>query len=245
MRRSRKAVTLLDVAARALVVGIALLVSPALVGFVPTGGAGPAQVATVASVVDGDTIVLRGGGRVRLLQIDSPEIGDGECYSHRAARELRRLLPVGTIVSLLPDPRLDRVDRYGRLLRYVFRGGRNINLTLVSRGAATVWFYRRDRGRYAAGLLSRGRTARRAHLGLWGACEAVWNPYAPATTRYKGAPAGSTSRRCDSSYPTVCISPPPPDLDCADVPYTNFEVVGSDPHHFDGDDDGRGCEGSR
>jgi hypothetical protein len=47
---------------------------------------------------------------------------------------------------------------------------------------------------------------------------------------------------CDPSYPTVCIPPPPPDLDCADVPYTNFTVVGDDPHGFDGDNDGVGCE---
>jgi len=48
--------------------------------------------------------------------------------------------------------------------------------------------------------------------------------------------------RCDASYPTVCIPPPPPDLDCADVPYSDFRVVGRDPHGFDGDGDGVGCE---
>jgi hypothetical protein len=47
---------------------------------------------------------------------------------------------------------------------------------------------------------------------------------------------------CDPSYPDVCIPSPPPDLDCADVPYRDFRVVGADPHHFDGDRDGRGCE---
>jgi micrococcal nuclease len=53
-------------------------------------------------------------------------------------------------------------------------------------------------------------------------------------------PAGG---RCDASYPDVCIPPPPPDLDCADVPYTSFRVLPPDPHRFDGrDDDGLGCE---
>jgi hypothetical protein len=47
---------------------------------------------------------------------------------------------------------------------------------------------------------------------------------------------------CDSSYPTVCIAPAPPDLDCADVPYKTFAVEGSDPHGFDADFDGVGCE---
>ena len=55
------------------------------------------------------------------------------------------------------------------------------------------------------------------------------------------APAPPPSR-CDPSYPTVCIPSPPPDLDCGDVPYTNFVVRQPDPHNFDGDYDGRGCE---
>ena len=48
--------------------------------------------------------------------------------------------------------------------------------------------------------------------------------------------------RCDPSYPTVCIPPPPPDLDCGDIPYRNFTVLPPDPHRFDGDGDGIGCE---
>ena len=47
---------------------------------------------------------------------------------------------------------------------------------------------------------------------------------------------------CDPSYPTVCIPPPPPDLDCGEIPYRNFRVLPPDPHRFDGDKDGIGCE---
>ena len=47
---------------------------------------------------------------------------------------------------------------------------------------------------------------------------------------------------CHPSYPDTCIPPPPPNLNCDDVEETNFEVVGSDPHGFDGDNDGIGCE---
>jgi hypothetical protein len=47
---------------------------------------------------------------------------------------------------------------------------------------------------------------------------------------------------CDPSYPTVCIPPPPPDLDCKDIPYRRFRVLPPDPHNFDGDHDGIGCE---
>ncbi|MDQ3875587.1 MAG: hypothetical protein M3322_08610 [Actinomycetota bacterium] len=48
--------------------------------------------------------------------------------------------------------------------------------------------------------------------------------------------------RCDPSYPTVCIRPPPPDLDCRDIPHRKFRVLAPDPHHFDGDKNGVGCE---
>jgi hypothetical protein len=46
---------------------------------------------------------------------------------------------------------------------------------------------------------------------------------------------------CDPSYPDFCIPPPPPDLDCGDV-RASFTVVGSDPHRFDREGDGVGCE---
>ncbi len=51
-----------------------------------------------------------------------------------------------------------------------------------------------------------------------------------------------TTPSCDPSYPDVCIPPYPPDLDCGEIGYSNFRVVGSDPHGFDRDNDGIGCE---
>ena len=50
------------------------------------------------------------------------------------------------------------------------------------------------------------------------------------------------SAKCDPSYPTVCIAQYPPDLDCGEIPYVNFKVIGSDKHGFDADHDGIGCE---
>lgn len=52
----------------------------------------------------------------------------------------------------------------------------------------------------------------------------------------------STGSGCDPSYPDACIPSPPPDLDCADVSQKRFTVSGSDPHGFDRDGDGIGCE---
>lgn len=56
------------------------------------------------------------------------------------------------------------------------------------------------------------------------------------------APTPAPSGPCDASYPGVCIPPAPPDLDCGDVPHRRFEVRSPDPHGFDGDHDGVGCE---
>jgi hypothetical protein len=53
---------------------------------------------------------------------------------------------------------------------------------------------------------------------------------------------GNAAGNCDPSYPGVCIPPAPPDLDCKDVPYRRFQVLPPDPHSFDRDGDGIGCE---
>jgi hypothetical protein len=56
----------------------------------------------------------------------------------------------------------------------------------------------------------------------------------------------ATFGHCAASYPTVCIPPPPPDLDCGEISYDDFTVIYNvadpDPHRFDGDNDGVGCE---
>ncbi len=137
------------------------------------GDEAPAAEATVERVVDGDTIVLAGGERVRLVQIDAPEPSEGECYGVEAGDELRRLLPAGADIVLERDQRLDDVDRFGRLLRYVVREELNVNLELVRRGAAAPYFFGGDRGRHADELLDAAEEALAAGRGLWGACPAA------------------------------------------------------------------------
>jgi endonuclease YncB( thermonuclease family) len=77
------------------------------------------------------------------------------------------------------------VDDFGRLLRYVIRtDGVNVNLRLVSLGAAAPYFFERRRGRYAARLEALARQAMRQERGLWGACpRTVYNPYEGIETR--------------------------------------------------------------
>jgi endonuclease YncB( thermonuclease family) len=118
----------------------------------------------VDHVVDGDTIALRNGQRVRLVQIDTPEVFFGtECYGRAASAQTKRLLPFGSRVRLFAEPATDRVDQYGRLLRYVVRinGAVNVNLRLVAVGAAAPYFYNGRRGRYAVRLEVSPRGRRR------------------------------------------------------------------------------------
>jgi endonuclease YncB( thermonuclease family) len=205
----------------------------------------------VASVTDGDTLRLTSGERVRLLQIDSPELGTGECYSRAARTALLQRAPVGSRVELEVDPRLDRADRFGRLLRYVHRGSMNVNVALVRAGAAAPYFYGGDLGRYASRLLSEARDAKAARRGLWGACPGTpLDPYRQVETgRGGGTARGFVGAGCDPNYAGGCVPPYPPDDDCADlrargIP-TPVRVVGDDPHHLDGDGDGLGCEPPR
>jgi hypothetical protein len=52
----------------------------------------------------------------------------------------------------------------------------------------------------------------------------------------------TTQPQCDPSYPDFCIPPPPPDLSCNDIPQKDFTVLPPDPHNFDGNQNGVGCE---
>jgi micrococcal nuclease len=158
-------------------VGVLAVLAPAA-GTATTRASG--QWARIAYVVDGDTVDLVNGLRVRLVQIDTPEVYySPECYGRQSSAITKRLLPRRTLVRLYREPATDSVDRYGRLLRYVVRArdGLNVNVDLVRVGAAAPYFYDARRGRYATALVRLGLRARARHLGLWGRCpETPWDP---------------------------------------------------------------------
>jgi endonuclease YncB( thermonuclease family) len=212
----------------------------------------------VASVHDGDTLTLTSGVRVRLLQIDAPEVG-GECYSRASRTALLNLTPVGSRLTLESDPKLDKVDRYGRILRYLKRGSMNVNVELVRLGAAAPYFYRGDRGRYANRLMAAALAAKATQRGLWGASprtildpgRAIQTgtcgpaPAPPLVPIVPPSPSPPAPGKCDPNYSGGCVPPYPPDVDCADIRALGIapvRVIGSDPHGLDGDDDGYGCE---
>ena len=191
----------------------------------------PRGQALVIRVIDGDTIEIDGGERVRYIGMDTPEdTALKECFGEQATRRNRELVE-GRSVELERD--ISETDRFGRLLRYVWVGGEMINEVLVAEGFALAATFPPDVKYESTFLLAQTR-ARAEGLGLWSACvDAAREP-----TRTSSSPDGD----CDPSYPDVCIPSPPPDLDCPDITYRNFRVVGSDPHGFDGNNDGEACE---
>lgn len=205
----------------------------------PTVASGqPAASCVVEQVVDGDTLVCAGGERVRLLLIATPEM-EREPFGTLAKTMLEALAPAGTNLELRLD--VQERDRYGRLLAYAYLpDGRMANRELVRRGFAQPMTIPPN-VRHVDLIRAAADSARRESAGLW-----ALGAYAAAEGEApRPAPAGADAPgrgNCHPSYPDVCIPPPPPDLNCGDIQHRRFRVVGSDPHRFDGDRDGVGCE---
>ena len=146
-----------------------LLLGAGCDGASSTDTATPPGTRVVARANDGDTLTLRGGEQVRLVQIDAPELTT-DCYGRAAQKALAALVAEGTRVRLVRDPALDDTDRYGRLLRYVIVGERDVNVELVRQGAASPYFFRNERGEHALKLLDAVQTAQDGRHGFWGVC---------------------------------------------------------------------------
>lgn len=141
----------------------------------PVAGYGP-NLAKVLHDVDGDTLFVRlADGReryVRLIGIDTPEEVKPdypvECGSRRAAASMRRLV-TGHLVRLVPDRTQARVDRYGRLLDYVFVGHVDLDLEQVRLGWAEVYVFHRPFAKLTAFRAAQNE-ASESSRGVWGRC---------------------------------------------------------------------------
>ncbi len=140
----------------------------ATVGDLPAG-----DDTTVRRVVDGDTLVVEGGQRVRLIGVDTPETKDPrrgvQCYGKEAANHTGRLIRPSTEVRLVHD--VERSDRYGRVLAYVYRvaDGLFVNAALLRDGYAQVATFPPNVA-HVDELLALQREARKAGRGVWSAC---------------------------------------------------------------------------
>lgn len=131
---------------------------------VMAGCASPPATARVIQVIDGDTIIVEGGYRVRYIGIDAPELyPEAELYGTEAWQENRRLVE-GEEIRLEKD--VSETDEYGRLLRYVYVGEVLVNAELVRQGLARAEAYPPDT-EYQDYLEAMEAEAKSAGRGMW------------------------------------------------------------------------------
>ena len=99
-----------------------------------------ASQAEVIRVIDGDTVVIAGDKRVRLIGIDTPE--NGQCGFDKAKQALEKLLDSGS-ATFYSGTTSDK-DQYNRLLRYIEVEGIDVGLNLISNGFAVARYDSRD-----------------------------------------------------------------------------------------------------
>lgn len=136
------------------------------------------QYGRVTNVVDGDTADVRLSStgrvkRVRFIGIDTPEVyGGTECGGPEASASLKRMLPAGTRVKLVSDRTQDRVDAYGRILRYVIKTstGRDVNRAQVWAGWARVYVYNGNPFERVTSYRNAQSNAQAAPRGIWKVC---------------------------------------------------------------------------
>jgi micrococcal nuclease len=128
--------------------------------------------AKVVRVIDGDTIEIEGGERVRYIGMDAPETVEPqkpvECFGPEASAQNKELVE-GQTVRLEKD--LTDRDKYDRLLRYVYIGETLVNQKLVQLGFARAWAYPPD-VKYQDRINEAEQAAKKSQSGLWSACPA-------------------------------------------------------------------------
>jgi len=144
----------------------------------------------------------------------------------KATEFTKRLCPVGSVITIDQDDK-QQYDKYGRILGKVYCGDKSLNSELLYNGHANI--------------LTQYCSSSEFSNELWAQKYGCGSALEPKQTQSTSKTKQSTEK-CDPSYPDICIPPYPPDLDCKDVPYKKFRVLPPDPHRFDGDKDGVGCE---
>lgn len=109
----------------------------------------PIFLSAMISVVDGDTVAID-GEKIRIANIDTPEIHHAQCDAERrlgkvAKRRINELLSSGDISITRGDPKDGRKkDRHGRTLATIMVGGKDVGAILVDEGLAREWTGRRE-----------------------------------------------------------------------------------------------------
>src|SRR3972149_1862182 len=194
----------------------------------------------VTQVVDGDTINVDGNS-IRFTLVDTPEIGE---YGHGQARDfIGKICPPGSTVLVDEDDKQTQ-GSYGRMIAVIYCNGMNLNKADLDQGYGKIdtYFCTKSEFEYDGWAQQHGCAAKKTQ------------EYTPPKTKTdppkseqpksessqsntepvqsETEPAQSNTPICDPSYPDFCIPPPPPDLDCKDIPQKKFTVLQPDPHRF-------------
>lgn len=140
----------------------------------------------VSRVIDGDTVELADGRRVRYIGIDTPETVDPrkavQCFGKQASDQNRELVE-GKEVELEKD--ISETDKYGRLLRYIYIGDVFVNDYLIRQGFAHASSYPPDI-KYQSQFQEAEKEARENNRGLWNACGGSGKTEAVGECQIKG-----------------------------------------------------------
>ncbi|MDA1346632.1 MAG: thermonuclease family protein [Crenarchaeota archaeon] len=173
----------------------------------------------VTRIIDGDTIKVDSQS-IRFALASAPELDE---FGGDTAREfISDLCPAGSTV-LVDEDDGQTGGSYGRIIGVVYCNGVNLNSELLdsSLGYLTSGFC--DASEFSSDLWTQKH-----------GCTSSIEPEASAPLNIQS--------NCNPSYPDFCIPTSLPDLDCGDISQKRFTVLPPDPHRFDGDKDGIGCE---
>jgi len=173
----------------------------------------------VTEIVDGDTIKVDGQS-IRFALANTPEYG--QAGYDQATKFIRAICPVGSAVLVDEDDGQTQRS-YGRIIAVVHCNNINLNQALLEQGFAEI-------------------STKFCNVSEFSDESWAQNYGCKDKEPSQSNTESTQTNNCDPAYPTVCIPSPPPDLDCGEITHRNFTVLPPDPHRFDGDGDGIGCE---
>ena len=172
----------------------------------------------VTKIIDGDTIHAD-SYKIRLSLTNTPEKNEPGFYDATSFTSMS--CPIGSRIIVDQDD-LQPYDQYNRLLGKVYCENGILNEMLLQNDHADISTQYCDSSEFS------GES--------WAQIYGCANDSRSSSVEY------TKKINCDLSYPDFCINSPPPDLDCGDISQKKFTVLQPDPHRFDGDKDGVGCE---
>ena len=180
---------------------------------------------TVTKIIDGDTIKVNNNS-VRFALASAPELDDEGGTASKKFIEV--LCPVGSEVIVDQDD-LQPFDNYDRMVGVIHCNGNNLNKELVESKYGFLSAHFCNSSEFSTQKWAQDHGCP-DNINLLKSIYEL-NPEFP-----------NNVEECDPSYPDFCIVSSPPDLNCSDISQKKFTVLQPDPHRFDGDKDGLGCE---